>query len=863
MQLIKVPEWVAKLPLMGRFRISAKDIPNNRKAANVSHVQIVQEYKDKNAKDNKDWRDAYALADDPTNPQWHLLQDLYDYVLVDAHTHSLIELRHMATLSTPFYIVDASSGQEQPEKTLLLKKQWFYTLCSEVLMSRARAYTVAQLINSDTMEFFYVPRRNFVPQKNFIRQSVQGNTGVSINDNAFAGVINVKDNYLFGYLNDIVPLILWKMNAMMSWAEAAERYGIPPLIATTTRRDDKSISDIQNMLSSIGESLTAVLPEGTKIEVMANAEKVDPEKMFRAFVQTCDEQISKRILGGTMITDNGSSRSQSEVHQSNFDDKVVESDKRFLEFFVNDQLLPLIGVFSENDRFEFDRSQELTLKEHWDIVQGILQTHEVDEEWLKKTFQVPITGKKISPAFGGNASLNFNEAPKAWAAALGAYGITLPNYKGSCNHNHNTPTADWTDDLLSELSDALINDVWQNKPTLMNEVLKSIASYRKLLSGLNEGWSNRKTIPYNSPDVHCLAYMEYNLFEFSRLKEKANVFALNRLLLNKEQNNIRSYEDFKDKAKQYLANPDVNWLRSEYNHAMAVGQNASRYHQFKREATSVTNYVQWRTVNDSHVRQSHQVLEGKIFELNEKGGLPIWPPKDWGCRCEMVQYLGKPNKITTSAEAFSIIESTTGKPVNDKWKLNRGEIEKVFTANEMYYKESGLEKEFTKELSRLSYDKYGLKELADMNNLPKFEIDNTITGNSVKDLFKKEDGKNYMGFQDYLGRKLQLKQSNFRKHTSGDYLTPSKGERHKLFPFLNDILENPDEVYFFDYHKRENKSDFQTNYLKFYTDETGKNRCIVVNTTASSDGLEVNTWFEVDREANRRRGYLIHLNKKP
>jgi len=852
MQLIKVPEWVAKLPLMGRFRISAKDIPNKRKSANVSHVQIVQEYKDKNAKDNKEWRDAYALADDPTNPQWHLLQDLYDYVLVDAHTHSLIELRHMATLSTPFYVIDATSGQEQSEKTLLLKKQWFYTLCSEVLMSRARAYTVAQLISSETMEFFYVPRRNFVPQKNFIRQSVQGNIGVSINDDAFAGVINVKDNYLFGYLNDIVPLILWKMNAMMSWAEAAERYGIPPLIATTTRRDDKSISDIQNMLSSIGESLTAVLPEGTKIEVMANAEKVDPEKMFRTLVQTCDEQISKRILGGTMITDNGSSRSQSEVHQSNFDDKVAESDKRFLEFFVNDQLLPLMGVFSENDRFEFDRSQELTLKEHWEIVQGILQTHEVDEEWLKKTFQVPITGKKINPAFGGgNASLNFNEAPKAWAAALGAYGITLPNYTGSCNHNHNTPTADWTDDLLSELSDALINDVWQNKPTLINEVLKSIASYRKLLSGLNEGWSNRETIPYNSPDVHCLAYMEYNLFEFSRLKEKANVFALNRLLINKEQNNIRSYEDFKDKAKQYLANPDVNWLRSEYNHAMAVGQNASRYHQFKREATSVTNYVQWRTVNDSHVRQSHQVLEGKIFELNEKGGLPIWPPKDWGCRCEMVQYLGKPNKITTSAEAFSIIESTTGKPVNDKWKLNRGEIEQVFTANEMYYKESGLEAEFNKEINKLTFDKYGLPSMKDMKELPYLKINTSIDDKSVKQLFKKDKHSN-MGFQDYLGRQLYLSEAIFDKHTSGDYITSDN--RHQLFPHINDIINDPDEVYFFKY----GGSSFQTNYIKYYKLDDGSNRGLLVNTRAGSDGLAINTWHQFSKDKDKRVGYLIH-----
>jgi hypothetical protein len=75
------------------------------------------------------------------------------------------------------------------------------------------------------------------------------------------------------------------------------------------------------------------------------------------------------------------------------------------------------------------------------------------------------------------------------------------------------------------------------------------------------------------------------------------------------------------------------------------------------------------------------------------------------------------------------------------------------------------------------------------------------------------------------------------------------------------VLSNPDEVYFVDYNKRNNKTDFQTNYIKSFTDEDGKNRCILVNTTADSEGLEINSWFEI--KDNKRRGYLIHLNKRP
>ena len=41
---------------------------------------------------------------------------------------------------------------------------------------------------------------------------------------------------------------------------------------------------------------------------------------FAVFLDYLDKQISKLVLGGTMISDNGSSRSQSEVHERTTDD---------------------------------------------------------------------------------------------------------------------------------------------------------------------------------------------------------------------------------------------------------------------------------------------------------------------------------------------------------------------------------------------------------------------------------------------------------------------------------------------------------------------------------------------------------------
>jgi SPP1 gp7 family putative phage head morphogenesis protein len=857
MTLLNTPDWIAKIPFFRAFALKGADLKNGKKTSGGTQVQIINEFKDRNRKDNEDWRASMMAAEDPNNPRWAALQDLFDYVGGESHFQSQWELRTSASTCSRFYILN-KSGDEDTEKTKLFKTEWFENFILEVLTSKIKKYTILQLIEPATMKFYSVPRRNFIPQKNIVLQRVNEDVGVVITEPGIKDIIYVSDNHDFGMLNDIVPLILWKMNAMMSWAEATEKYGIPPLIATTNKSDTKTLSWIQNMLKEIGESLTAILPEGTKIDVMQNYEKVDPEKMFGGFLTACDNGISKRIVGGTMISDNGSSRSQSETHQKNFDDKLTESDKRKIEFVVNGQLIPMMRNYGykldEGDLFAFDRSQKISLKDLWDIVKGMLENYDIEEDWLKKTFQIPITGKKATP-ISPQPNASFNQPTTALAAALVGKGVHLPTYIASCGHNHSLPTAGISfGNILSELSDELINDVFKGRDTLVNEVLKSIASYQKLNTGLLDGWEKRASLTYDATDNHCMAMMEYNLFEFSRLKEKANVFALNELLIDRDTNNVRTFDDFKAQAKKYLNTVDDKYLRTEYNQSVAVGQNASRYHRFKSEEDTVTQWVKWQTVGDSHVRPEHALLNGKVFSLKDSSGLTVWPPKDWGCRCEFVQYLGKPPKedVYTNEQGLQ----TLGIEKGSKWNVNRGKIEQVFTANEMYVKSNNL----ANEEGKLTYKQYGLLPVANMKNLPILTLDKTITEANVKELFKplsnQINGKEVMGFEDYLNRKLTLNKAAFDKHTSGKYLNDGE-ERHKLFPHIGDVLRNPDEVYFIKYDGKGGKASFQTNYVKFYDGEA-----VIVNTGIGSSNVEINTWYKakVD-ESQFRKGYLIKSKK--
>jgi phage gp29-like protein len=264
------------------------------------------------------------------------------------------------------------------------------------------------------MTFKAVPRRNVCPQLERIYLEVFGDKFVWYKDPYFANnVLAVQSNSKFGILNDIVPQLIWKRNAQQTWADFSEKFGIPLVTAETFTTDKKKLDLIETMLRNLGQAAQAVLPEGTKITIHDASTKGDPHNVFSEQIKVTNGEISERIVGGTMITSDGSSRSQSEVHERTLDYKLAENDRRMIEFVVNDDLFPILranGIkLADTDRFVFDRTEDLSLTQHWSIVQGIMSDYEVDQDWLSRTFNIPIIGKKaltgspLLPNTGGKA----------------------------------------------------------------------------------------------------------------------------------------------------------------------------------------------------------------------------------------------------------------------------------------------------------------------------------------------------------------------------------------------------------------------------------------------------------------------------
>lgn len=361
---------------------------------------IIAGFKDQTRADIQKWRYALKQAQSPVNPRSYTLQDLYDNLESDGHFLAQKELRKTATSGYGFSIIDKKTGEVNQEKTDFFSGEWFYNFLDYALDSIFKGFTLIELTDPKNLTFEVLPRRNVVGSLGIVQRDITDNSGINFNAKDFQNtLIKVGKPSDLGLMADLCGQLIWKRNAQQSWAEFTERFGMPLITATTTQTSPADIRQLDDMLAALGESARAVLPEGTTINVTPFAGS-DAYKVYDSQIDRINAEISKPITGGTMVTDDGSSRSQSEVHERNLDDKLSEADRRMISFVVNGQLIPLLNRFKypfnpETDKFQFNQSFELSLTEHWNIVsQMITQGYEVDEKWLAQTFNVPITGRR-------------------------------------------------------------------------------------------------------------------------------------------------------------------------------------------------------------------------------------------------------------------------------------------------------------------------------------------------------------------------------------------------------------------------------------------------------------------------------------
>lgn len=350
--------------------------------------------------DLNSWKTALMLATDPDNPDKQNLKALYDNMKLDNHLGSVIETRISKTQQSPFKLEHKTTKERNEDAETLFKTLWFQDFIKFVLESKFEGTKLIELFKTDEegklSEITEIPQSHFNPKKGIILKEPGQTTGTDYKNGPLSNYyIQIGKDYKdLGTFALIAPIILAKKLGLGSWLDFIEKYGVPPLFVTTDREDDDRLLELFEMATNFKANNFMIGRGNEKFEI-PSITSTNSQEAFDGLIKRADNEISKRFLGGTGLTDEkgfvGSVEVQFEFAQFRF-----TSDKLLVSYVVNEKLIPLliklspVYSFLKDYRFEWDDEDEMTVDKLLKIVEKLGIYFDFDPEQIEQ-----ITGLKI------------------------------------------------------------------------------------------------------------------------------------------------------------------------------------------------------------------------------------------------------------------------------------------------------------------------------------------------------------------------------------------------------------------------------------------------------------------------------------
>lgn len=806
------------------------------------------------------WRNALRSADyDRRTP----LYDLYEDLMLDAVLSAAIDKRVMAITNAE--LTFQRDGKSVDEIDDLIDTPAFEDMLREIMLSKFWGITLLEFDFTDGFQTFSIPRKHIRPWSKQIAIHQSDPDGISYEgDDFFLQIGSTKD---LGLILKAAPYAIYKRGGFGDWAQFVELFGMPFRLGKYNPYDDNTRQLLEQALDKAGSAAYMTIPNDSDVAITENKTNSNGE-LYNRLRSACNEEILITVLGQTMTTLDGSSRSQSETH-AEVEDEMNKSDRRFVQRILNRNVLPLLqarGYPVTGGWFHFvDKGKPMTLAERLSIDERLAQMVDIEEDYFYETYGVPKPKKKAPEPDDDNDDesdpddqdelSDKEEDSNSWKMfmkTLRSFFVQAPEIsagamQNGCCGNHLTlaiPDGNFSDDkFIRRVADG--GDYWDadlfffTADTLLKGFKYGYDQGREGSSLMNIGFE------YGVDDPALLTAFETNLFRFSAAKTLAEVQELNRLYRES-----KNFDDFYRKASKQAEVFNKDWLKTEYNTAYLTGESTATYHRLGAQ-TDVFPYWEYRSVNDDKVRPWHRELNGIILPANDPRWKKIYPPNDWNCRCYVVAKLRSEVEGVDFAAMRARVDAYFKTAEFQKsraqgWGVNRASLGEVFTANQMYIRKFA--GNASKYLDKLNHASYGLpahhKIQASRKEMPKYSGE---AGSWFDTQDKLSD--TVASLNDYLGRNIAITEDNFRRHTTG-----RRKQRVEYLDALSRIIAKPDEVWI----NNGQEGNLYDNYvfIGYYNDEIVICICRLVN------GLfELRTWFPVRQKRsiiNRyRRGLLI------
>lgn len=295
---------------------------------------------------------------------------------------------------------------------------------------------------------------------------------------------------------------------------------------------------------------------------------------------------------------------------------------------------------------------------------------------------------------------------------------------------------------------------------------------------------------YEDPLNSLAATLQGNIYAFSGAKTMTQASLLSKLITD-DNGKLKPFSQYRQDVDQFLKDYNERYLDAEYTNAIASAQSAVQWQQWDDE-----DWLEYRTVGDNRVRDSHRLLDNLVLPKNSPVWDRIYPPNDWMCRCTVIP-ADPPKNPMSDAEAGKLGKKVVTKKM---FENNPGKSRIVYSNEHPYF--NAIKQELD---PILNYGMRPVEKIMKDENLPAPLI---TKESEFKEWWNgKADNNGAFGLTDDQGYSVEFN-SQFLEH-----LDVKKQGRYRFAINLESVFKDADEKWF-----NQGKSTNTWVYIKYFKD---------------------------------------------
>lgn len=634
------------------------------------------------------WFQAVKSAESSRMPNRKALYNTYLDVSIDLHLKSIMDKRVRAVKTTPF----EWEGLEDEKLIENFQSPWFSDLLGIIQSRVFWGTTLAEVtIGADGLlsDVNIVPRQNVKPEKGIISKDGYSDDGIRYREGLYVNyILEIGKPNELGLLANCAPYVLMKRMNLADFSRYNEMFGMPLRVYEYDPLKPNAREEVTRQAKEYGSAAYIVIPKGAGNVTFHDSVKQSTAYAYDKLHEMLNNELTIGVLGQLLTTggEGGGSYELGKIH------KAVEvginlEDRLYAEYLINykfkNNILIPHGYKLEGIKGRFKMSEEITKEKKLELWINLLSSGApIAEEDFYTEFGILPPGSRSVVVRTGNTSSDTppksedddDDETKPSGGGAGKK-LTSPKLiqlrahyhthhperkiKGAITLSYKSELDTIIDRIIAQLRSGEI------KPGDVDPELYELVS-KQLFDAVEKGYG--VTLETNkASDVNMLKVLRENVYRFSGFKNYNFVLDANALLLN-ERGDLKPFDEFRKDILALNKEYNIDFLRTEYTHAVASSQMASKWKQFEEDKNALP-LLQYVTVGDGRVRAVHQSLDGVTKPVDD----PFWdqymPPNDWNCRCTVKQ-LASGDITFTEKDKLPVLKET--------FKVNFGKQRVVF-----------------------------------------------------------------------------------------------------------------------------------------------------------------------------------------